>query len=50
MSSDISVMQEKNPVRVLLAHGVHLFTATGAVWGLLGLRAVFEHDWRMMIL
>jgi phosphatidylcholine synthase len=54
MTSDVSVLKEedlhdKKPVRVVLAHGVHLFTATGAVWGFLGLRAVFAHDWRMMI-
>ncbi|MEW6403026.1 MAG: CDP-alcohol phosphatidyltransferase family protein [Chloroflexota bacterium] len=51
MASDISILEQDNkkPVRVILAHGVHLVTATGAVWGFLGLRAVFEHDWRMMI-
>ena len=50
MTSNISIIhEERNPVRIALAYGVHLFTATGAVWGLLGLRAVFEHDWRMMI-
>ena len=49
MTSHISILRGKNPVRVALAWGVHLFTATGAVWGFLALRAVFEHDWRMMI-
>ncbi len=39
-----------NPVRVVLAWGVHLFTATGAIWGFLAIRAIFEHDWRAMIL
>ena len=39
-----------NPVRVVLAWGVHLFTATGAIWGFLAIRAIFEHDWRTMIL
>jgi phosphatidylcholine synthase len=49
MTTKVSVLVNKNPVRVMLAYGVHLFTATGAVWGFLALRAVFEHDWRMMI-
>ena len=33
-----------------LAGSVHLFTATGAVWGLLTLLAVFEQNWRMAII
>jgi phosphatidylcholine synthase len=32
-----------------LAWSVHLFTATGAVWGFLTLLAIFEQNWRMMI-
>ncbi|MCX6068931.1 MAG: CDP-alcohol phosphatidyltransferase family protein [Chloroflexi bacterium] len=36
--------------RQIMAYGVHLFTATGAVWGLLALLAVFHHEWRMAIL
>lgn len=39
-----------NPVRVALAYGVHLFTATGAVWGFLGLLAIFAHNWNAMII
>jgi phosphatidylcholine synthase len=39
-----------NPVRVVLAYGVHLFTATGAVWGFLGLLAIFAHNWKAMII
>src|SRR5688572_32058996 len=39
-----------NPLRTIAAWGVHLFTATGAIWGLLALIAIFEHDWRMMII
>jgi phosphatidylcholine synthase len=50
MAPHISILDGKNPVRVVLAWGVHLFTATGAVWGFLALQSVFEHDWRMMIL
>jgi len=49
MSTDVSILREKNPVRVALAYGVHLFTATGAVWGFLAIRSIFEHDWRLMI-
>jgi phosphatidylcholine synthase len=46
-----SALESKlNPVRVALAYGVHLFTATGAVWGFLGLLVIFEHNWRMMII
>jgi phosphatidylcholine synthase len=36
--------------RKIYAYGVHLFTATGAVWGLLALMAVFKHEWRLTIL
>jgi phosphatidylcholine synthase len=36
--------------RKIYAYGVHLFTATGAVWGLLSLMAIFHHEWRLMIL
>ena len=42
--------EKKDRVRVVLAWGVHLFTATGAVWGFLGLLAIFKHDWKAMIL
>lgn len=35
--------------RTLAAYGVHLFTATGAVWGLLAILAIFDGDYRMMI-
>jgi len=47
-----SALPEHRPsrVRVALAWGVHLFTATGAVWGFLALIAIFRHDWRTMIL
>ncbi len=39
-----------SPWRVIAAYGVHGFTATGAVWGFLALLAIFEHDWRGMII
>lgn len=38
-----------NFVRSVLAWGVHLFTATGALWGLLSLMAIFKHEWREAI-
>ena len=34
MTTSISAEEKLNPVRVVLAWGVHLFTATGAIWGL----------------
>ena len=36
-------------IRTVLAWGVHLFTATGALWGLLSLMAIFKHEWRAAI-
>jgi phosphatidylcholine synthase len=47
-----SAISEKqpNPLRVISAWGVHLFTASGAVWGFLALLAIFDHDWRAMII
>jgi phosphatidylcholine synthase len=32
-----------------LAWSVHLLTASGAIWGFLTILAIFEQDWRMMI-
>jgi phosphatidylcholine synthase len=42
---------EKLPLflKKVLAWSVHLFTATGAVWGFLTLLAIFEQNWRMVI-
>jgi phosphatidylcholine synthase len=37
------------PVRKALAWSVHLFTASGAVWGFLTLLAIFEQNWRAVI-
>lgn len=46
----ISVITHKpNSWRVIAAWGVHLFTATGAVFGLLAILAIFEQNWRAMI-
>jgi phosphatidylcholine synthase len=35
--------------RRVAAYSVHLFTATGAVWGFLALLAIFRHEWRLAI-
>lgn len=45
-------MFEKLPlfVKKSLAWSVHLFTATGAIWGFLTINAIFEQNWRMVIL
>ncbi len=45
-------MFEKLPLsaKKALAWSVHLFTATGAIWGFLTLLAVFEQNWRTAIL
>ncbi len=42
---------EKFPlfVRKMLANGVHLFTATGAVWGFLTLLAIWDGNYRLAI-
>jgi phosphatidylcholine synthase len=37
------------PAKKILAWSVHLFTATGAIWGFLSLLAVFEGNWRAAI-
>ena len=44
-----SALETRKPIRNVLAWGVHLFTATGAVWGFLTLLAIFDHDWHMAI-
>lgn len=36
--------------RKTLAMGVHFFTATGAIWGLLAIYAIFRQEWRLAIL
>jgi len=50
MATSLLSEQKPNPLRVALAWGVHLFTASGAVWGFLGLIAIFKHDWSAMII
>lgn len=36
-------------IKKTLAWSVHLFTATGAIWGFLSLRAIFDENWRAAI-
>jgi phosphatidylcholine synthase len=44
-------MQSLPPyIRKILAWGVHLFTATGAIWGFLAIRAIFTHEWKSAII
>ena len=50
MTTSTMTEQKPNPLRIIAAWGVHLFTATGAVWGLLGILAIFEAKWKMMII
>jgi phosphatidylcholine synthase len=39
-----------NPkIRSVFAYSVHAFTASGAVWGFLGLLAVIDHNWKAMM-
>ncbi len=49
MTSSAITENKPNLLRVAAAYGVHLFTATGAIWGLLGIFAVFEGNYKMMI-
>lgn len=32
----------------ILAWGVHLITASGAVWGLLSIHAIYQHNWKLL--
>ena len=45
-----SVIPTKKPIRAMLAYGVHLFTATGAVWGFLTLLAIWEQNIKLAII
>lgn len=42
---NLSSIRSNRPV--LLAWSVHLFTATGAVWGLLAIIATIQHNWQV---
>ncbi len=46
-ASDI-VKEKPNPLRSLAAYGVHMFTATGAVWGLLSILAILDGNYKML--
>lgn len=35
-------------LELVLAWSVHLFTATGAVWGMLSILAIQRHEWRLL--
>ncbi|MDP4029262.1 MAG: CDP-alcohol phosphatidyltransferase family protein [Gallionella sp.] len=45
-----AIAHKPNPLRVIAAWGVHLFTALGAVCGLLAILAIFDQNWRAMII
>ena len=49
MTSTAIEETKPNFLRVAAAYSVHLFTATGAVWGMLGIFAIFEGNYKMMI-
>ena len=48
-ASDI-IEEKPHILRSIAAYGVHLFTATGAVWGLLGILAIFDGKYKLMII
>jgi phosphatidylcholine synthase len=48
--STTQIITHPRLLRKALAWGVHLFTATGAVWGLLALVAIHNHQWKVSFL
>jgi len=50
MTASDRTKEKPNLLRSIAAYGVHLFTATGAVWGLLGILAIFEGNYKLMII
>lgn len=38
------------PAKKIFAWSVHLFTATGAIWGFLTISAIFEQNWRAVVI
>jgi len=50
MTTSVLLEQKSNLLRVISAWGVHLFTATGAIWGFLAMLAIIKHEWRAMII
>ena len=49
-STGISIEVSYSPLRKCAAWGVHLFTALGAVAGLMALVATTAHEWRAALL
>lgn len=49
MSTSAMTESKPNILRVIAAWGVHLFTASGAVWGFLTLLAIFEGQFKLAI-
>jgi phosphatidylcholine synthase len=45
----MTVNQRLQINRKVYAYGVHLFTATGAVWGFLAIQAIFKHEWKVAV-
>lgn len=45
MQVNLSNIRSNRPL--MLAWGVHLFTATGAIWGLLAIIATIQHNWQI---
>ncbi len=50
MTTSAMLEHKPNLLRVVAAWSVHLFTATGAIWGFLAMLAIFERQWKMMII
>lgn len=50
MTATDIIKEKPNLLRSIAAYGVHLFTATGAVWGLLGILAIFDGKYKLMII
>jgi len=50
MTASDTINERPNLLRSIAAYGVHLFTATGAIWGLLGILAIFEGKYKAMII
>jgi phosphatidylcholine synthase len=50
MTEPHSTKSPPSLLRSAAAWGVHLFTASGAVWGLLAILAIFDGNYKMMIL
>jgi phosphatidylcholine synthase len=49
MTASDTTKDKTNLLRSIAAYGVHLFTATGAVWGLLAILAIFDGNYKAMI-